>query len=66
MNRRWTPEEISKLKSMAQKYPSAKIAEELGRGLAATVVKAHWLKMSLRYRRPSEGDAGPAAAAQSS
>jgi hypothetical protein len=41
MRRRWTSDEISKLKSMAQKHPAAKIAEELGRGISATFVKAH-------------------------
>jgi len=30
--KRWTPEEISKLKDMARKYPASKIADELGRG----------------------------------
>jgi hypothetical protein len=53
--KRWTPEEISKLKSMAQKYPAARIAEELGRGLSATVVKAHELKLSLRIQKPKGG-----------
>ena len=53
--KRWTPDEISKLKSMAQKYPAAKIAEELGRGLSATVVKAHELKLSLRVRKAKVG-----------
>jgi hypothetical protein len=48
----WTPEEISKLKSMAQKYPAAKIAEELGRGVSATRVKAHDLGLSLRLKKP--------------
>lgn len=51
MTTRWSPEEISKLKSMAQKYPAAKIAEALGRGRPATVVMAHKLKLSLRLRR---------------
>jgi hypothetical protein len=39
---------------MAQKHPAAKIAEELGRGIAATSVKAHQLKVSLRYKRTTE------------
>lgn len=51
--RRGTPEDISKLKGMAQKYPAAKIAEELGRGISATMVKAHELKLSLRYKKPA-------------
>jgi hypothetical protein len=36
--KRWSPEEISKLKSMAQDYPAAKIAEALGRGRSASFV----------------------------
>jgi hypothetical protein len=49
MRNPWTPEDISKLKSMAGKMPAAKIAFELGRGFSATVVKAHELRVSLRY-----------------
>ncbi len=59
MRRRWTPDEISKLKSMAQKHPAAKIAEELGRGVSATFVKAHELKVSLRYRKRTADTAAP-------
>jgi hypothetical protein len=54
--KRWTPEEISKLKSMAQKYPAAKIAEALGRGHSAVLVKAHELKLSLRLKKPADGE----------
>jgi hypothetical protein len=61
--KRWSPEDISKLKNMAQKYPAAQIAEELGRGVAATMVKAHELKVSLRYRKPSAAEAAPSEAA---
>ena len=50
--KRWTPEEISKLNRMAQKHPVAHIAAELGRGLAATTVKAHELRLSLRVKKP--------------
>ena len=46
--RRWTADEVQKLKTMAQKCPTAKIAAELGRGRSATAVKAHELKLSLR------------------
>jgi signal transduction histidine kinase len=55
MIKRWTPEEIAKLKSMAQKYPAAKIAEELGRGFPATRVKAHQLGLSLRLMNERRG-----------
>ena len=61
--KRWSPEEISKLKNMAQKYPAAKIAEELGRGVAAITVKAHELKVSLRYKKPADGETATAEAA---
>jgi hypothetical protein len=50
MSKRWTTEEILKLKTMAQKYPAAKIAEELGRGTSAVFVKAHELQVSLRLK----------------
>jgi hypothetical protein len=48
--RRWSDEDITKLKSMAQKYPTAAIAAQLGRSAAATLLKAHELKLSLRVR----------------
>jgi hypothetical protein len=38
--KRWTDDDVEKLKGMAQKYPAASIAAELGRGLSATMVKA--------------------------
>jgi hypothetical protein len=46
--RRWTADDIAKLKTMAQKHPSSTIAAQLGRTVAATAVKAHELKLSLR------------------
>jgi hypothetical protein len=46
--RRWTNDDIEKLKNMAQKKRPADIAAELGRSLGATSVKAHQLKLSLR------------------
>jgi hypothetical protein len=49
--KRWTADEIAKLKNMAQKHPSAEIALQLGRSTAATNVKASQLKLSLRCRR---------------
>jgi hypothetical protein len=63
--KRWTPEEIAKLKDMAHKYPAAKIAEALGRGYSAVFVKAHELKLSLRLKKPADDetpDAGVQAA----
>ena len=52
ISRRWTAEDIAKLKNMAGRHPAARIAAELGRGPSATRVKAHLLKISLRLRRP--------------
>ena len=63
--RRWTGEDIQKLKSLAQKYPTASIAGQLGRSVSALAVKAHELKLSLRVRKDevslvSGRDPGPA------
>jgi hypothetical protein len=49
--RRWTDEDITKLKSMAKKYPSAQIASEIGRGTNSVRTKAHELAVSLRVER---------------
>jgi hypothetical protein len=46
--KRWTADDIDKLKAMAQKFPPAQIAAELGRGLSAITVKAYELRISLR------------------
>jgi hypothetical protein len=51
--RRWTADEIAKLKNMAQKQRAAEIAAELGRSAAATALKAHELRLSLRVPRNS-------------
>jgi hypothetical protein len=59
----WSDSEIAKLKSMAGIYPTAQIAQELGRGLSATMVKAHQLHISLRRKpttRTSNMEPGPA------
>ena len=48
--RRWSEDDVAKLKSMAQKQSAAAIAAQLGRSAAATIVKAHELKLSLRVR----------------
>ena len=50
MSRDWTDDDIAKLKAMAQKFPTAKIAADLGRSIGATIVKAHELKLSLRVQ----------------
>ena len=50
-NCRWTGADMLKLKDLAQKYPAATIAEQLGRSPTALAVKAHELQLSLRLRR---------------
>jgi len=52
--RRWTADEIAKLKNLAQRHPRAEIAAKLGRSVAATTLKAHELKLSLRMRDPGD------------
>jgi hypothetical protein len=46
--RPWTSDDIAKLACMARKYPASEIAKALRRGLSATVMKAHTLRISLR------------------
>jgi hypothetical protein len=46
--RRWTEDDIAKLRAMAKKYPIAEIAQELGRQVPAIQTKAHELGISLR------------------
>ena len=55
--RRWTADDIAKLKNMAQKEPSAKIAAQLGRSIGATAVKAHQLGISLKVPHQGGGAA---------
>ena len=49
--KRWTADDVAKLKNLAQKQPPAEIAAALGRTPSATAVKAHELKLSLRMPR---------------
>ena len=56
MERRWSADDLAKLKNMAQKFPAAHIAAELGRGLSATMVKAHQLRVSLRMKKKKASD----------
>ena len=60
--RRWTDEDVAMLRSMAQKYPSAQIASELGRAVSAVRVKAHELDISLRMDRGQRQTIGAAVA----
>ncbi len=52
--RAWTEEDIEKLRSMARRYPTKDIAKALGRGVPATVMMAHSLRISLRLK-PKKG-----------
>ena len=49
--RRWTADDIAKLKNMAQREPRAKVAAQLGRSVGATAVKAHQLGIDATSRR---------------
>ncbi|HEY8670142.1 MAG TPA: hypothetical protein VIL63_04835 [Terriglobales bacterium] len=49
--RRWTEDDIEKLKNMAQKKSPADIAAALGRSVGALSVKAHQLRVSLKVPR---------------
>jgi hypothetical protein len=46
--KRWTADDIAKLKNLAQKQRLAAIADELGRSHGATAVMAHKLGLSLK------------------
>jgi hypothetical protein len=66
--RPWTPDDISKLRSMARKYPTTQIARELKRGHSATVMKARLLRIFLslnpkRGSRPANVSLDPVPAA---
>ncbi len=50
MARRWTDQEIEKLKRMARLYPAHRIAEMTNRTLGGIVFKAHELSIALRPR----------------
>jgi hypothetical protein len=46
--KRWTADDVAKLKNLAQKQTRKTIAAELGRSQSATAVKAHQLGISLK------------------
>lgn len=58
MAKRWSVYEVARLKDWAGKRRASEIAADLGRPKAATFVKAHQLKVSLKVR-PSSIDPGP-------
>jgi hypothetical protein len=64
IHRRWTADDVTKLRQLAGKHPRNAIAAQLGRGPSALAVKAHQLKVSLRVVRSNETptgvDPGPA------
>jgi hypothetical protein len=59
--RRWTADDIAKLKNMAQKEPCANLAAQLNRSVGATAVKAHQLGISLKVSRQGGRSAEEAA-----
>ena len=65
MGRRWTADDLAKLKSMAEHMPAVRIAEMLDRPVGGIVFKASQLGLPLRsaaFRdNPSPPDPGPAA-----
>ncbi len=64
MARRWTEDDLGKLKSMARRLSAPRIAEKLDRPIGGIVFKAHQLGLSLRTRArecenpPEPGPAG--------
>ena len=63
MARRWTVDDLEKLKSMAKRLPAPSIAEKLDRPVGGVAFKAYQLGLSLRpWARESENppDPGPA------
>jgi hypothetical protein len=56
--KRWTIEDVERLRRLARTMPTAKIAAELGRGISATIMKAHELRISLRLK-PKAGSRPP-------
>ena len=53
MGRRWTDQDVSKLRDLAQEHPAHRIAEIIDRTVGGVVFKAHTLKVSLQKHRPS-------------
>jgi hypothetical protein len=64
--RRWSVDDVAKLRQLAGTHPRNAIAAGLGRAPSALAVKAHQLKVSLRVVRDNEAptvsgaDPGPA------
>ncbi len=63
MGRRWTDEDVARLKQLAQQERTPQIAERLDRTVGSVVFKARTLKVSLRPRTQGDlfnFDPGPA------
>ncbi len=54
IRRRWTADDVTKLRQLAGKHPRNAVAAQLGRGPSALAVKAHQLKVSLKVVRNHE------------
>ena len=64
MGRRWTNEDVDRLKHLAQAQSTPTIAEILDRTVGGVVFKAHTLKLSLRPRNRMSGSVEGQAAAE--
>jgi hypothetical protein len=64
MGRRWTDEDVTALKILAQLHPAPRIAEIMDRSVGGVVFKAHKLKLPLKRTRDQgrmqASDPGPA------
>ena len=60
--RRYSSDEIAKLKGLAGKQRASEIAAELNRTRGSITVKAHQLKISLRLRTPETTPSKPQSA----
>ena len=64
--RRWSADDVAKLRQLAGIHPRNAVAARLGRAPSALAVRAHQLKVSLRVARDNEAptisgaDPGPA------
>lgn len=61
MGRRWTEQDVSELKHLAQRYSAPRIAELTNRTAGGVAFKAYQLKLPLR---PSRHESEPGAGAQ--
>ena len=57
IHRRWTADDVTKLRQLAGRHPRNAIAAQLGRGPSALAVKAHQLNDLLRGGTPLHSSA---------